>query len=114
MNEKEEKKLLKLAGTMLEAVEHLKKRLAEGKVENNLYLFTDMMEAFALIEEIIYKKENMSIENMTEDLKKSFAVIISFYEEENYNEIRSYFNFVFLPAFQTWYQKLNDNYNQIN
>ena len=114
MNKKREEKVLLLADTMLEAVGHLKQRLAEGKLENNLYLFKDMMEAFLTIEKIIEKREDIDIKAETEDLKKSFEVITSYYEQENYNDIRSFFNFVFLPAFEAWNRQIIKNYGQIH
>ena len=114
MSNKKEKRLLDLTNTMLEAVGHLKKRFADAKLENNLYLFTDMMEAFSIIEKILDKREDIDIKSETEDLKKSFEVITSYYEEENYNDIRSFFNFVFLPAFEAWNREIIKNYGQIH
>jgi hypothetical protein len=47
---KTSRQIVELLKTMDQGVKHLDKKLAEGKVEENLYLFTDLLEAFTAIE----------------------------------------------------------------
>ena len=57
IKKKTSRQIVELLKTMEQGIKHLDKKLAEGKVRANLYLFTDLLEAFTTIETLIYKNE---------------------------------------------------------
>ncbi len=102
-------RIIELLKTMKQGVKHLDRKLAEGEIKENLYLFTDLFEAFTTIETQIY--ENKEIEEQTAELKRAFSLITDCYEEKDYGKVRSYFLFVFRKSFDNWFKKVMEVYN---
>ncbi len=101
--------IIELLKTMEQGVRHLDRKLAEGKIQENLYLFTDLLEAFSTIETQV--QENQELEEPTAELKRAFSLIADSYEEEDYGKVRSYFIFVFKKSFEDWFNKVMAAYN---
>ena len=109
---KTEKQVVELLITMKEGVEHLKKELARGEVEGKLYMFTDLMEAFAAVESIITKDGKADkVKAELKELRRCFDVITSAYEKGNTGNVRSYFVFSFKKAFDEWFKLVMKEYN---
>lgn len=106
---KTDKKIVELLKTMDQGINHLDRKLAEGKVKENLYLFTDLLEAFTTIETLIYTNEEVKEE--TTELKRAFSLITESYEQDDYGNVRSYFLFVFKKSFEAWFKKVIAVYN---
>ena len=109
IKKKTSRQIVELLKTMEQGIKHLDKKLAEGEVRENLYLFTDLLEAFTTIETLIYKNEEVKEE--TAELKRAFSLITESYEQENYGQLRSYFIFGFKKSFEAWFKKVMVVYN---
>ena len=107
-----DKRVVELLKTMKEGVMHLDKKFSQGKVEGKLYMLTNLMEAFTAIEDTLQKEEKIDkFQEETDELRRSFEIITSSYEENNPGDVRSYFVFSFKKAFDDWFKQVMKEYN---
>ena len=98
---------------MQEGVTHLGKKLSQGEVEGKLYMFTDLMEAFAAVESILTTDGKVDkVKEEVEELRRCFDIITTSYENGNYGDVRSYFVFSFQKAFDKWFKKVMEEYDE--
>jgi len=112
MTNKTEKQVVDLLITMKEGVNHLEEKLSSGEVKGKLYLFADLMEAFAAVESILTADGKVNkVKEEVEELRRCFDIITASYENENFGDVRSYFVFSFQKAFDDWFKHVIKEYN---
>ncbi len=108
---KNEKQVVELLKTMKEGVSYLDKKFSQGKVEDKLYMFFNLMEAFTAVEDTLNKYGKVEVfKEKTDELRNAFDVITSSYEKDNPGDVRSYFVFSFKKAFDEWYKQIMKEY----
>lgn len=84
------KQSVELSGTMIEGIEHIQMLLEEGKYEDSMYLFENVVAGFLSIEHsvtpIIETLENNGIEARSKQIKESLELVVSAYEVRNYDK----------------------------
>ena len=107
-----EQKIVELLKTMKQGVSHLEKKFSQDEIEQKLYMFSNLMEAFTSIEDALQRNNKAEkFKEETDELRRSFDMITSSYEENNLGDVRSYFVFSFKKAFDEWFKKVMKEYN---
>ena len=95
------KKSLELSETILEGLQHIQKHLSEGKSEQSVFMFEDVLEAYtaisATIEPVINELNNESISSKQTGFSQAADLVVTAYEEENYAKVQEILQFTLVP-----------------
>jgi RNA binding exosome subunit len=104
------KRTIELTETCLEGIEHIKKRLNEGHFENAINLFSDIVEAYYLMERLIQslaiQLPTNQLEERTISLRKAFEHSASAFEKNDWKKSQEIIQFTLLPAYKKWKSEL--------
>lgn len=109
------RRTVELVETCFDAMDFISSRLAEGKMENTLYLIEDFVWAFyhignslALLDSVIYTNVLWDIMNQLEYILNE---VLTFYEIQDVNSAIYCVNTKLIPVSKTWYQELTSVFN---
>lgn len=104
------KQSLELSETILEGLQHIQKLLGEGKFEQTIYLYEDVLLAFSAIEKSVEPlKDELNSETFnsaTTNLKYIMELVVDHYEEKNYAKVQEVMQFTLVPQFKKVKQEL--------
>lgn len=106
---------LDLSETIFEGLEHIQKILGEGKFEQTIFLFEDVLEAFSSIERsiepIIKKVDREALDEQLVSVKNALEIVVSTYEEKNYAKVQEVMQFTLRPQFKKFKAKIEEVFN---
>ena len=104
------KKSLELSETILEGLQHIQKLLSEGKSEQSVFMFEDVLEAYtaisATIEPVINELNNESISAQQAAFSQAADLVVTAYEEKNYAKVQEILQFTLVPRFKKLKEEL--------
>lgn len=106
------KRILELADTTLEGIEHICAASAEGHFEETVNLFTDVTECFHemlnALATVLDGYEESKLHEMSEDVIKALQQVLSAYEGDKDVEPVEVLHMYMLPAYCRWYDELQN------
>ncbi|OBZ10275.1 MULTISPECIES: hypothetical protein [Bacillales] len=97
---------IELAETCLEGIEHMKKRLNEGYIEDTITLFKGIVEAYYHMEILLQALSAVlpanQLKELTLALRHALEQLTSAYENNEWNSIQEIIRFTLLPAYKKW------------
>ncbi|SDZ33544.1 hypothetical protein SAMN05421736_11031 [Evansella caseinilytica] len=104
------KQSIELSETVLEGVIHIKKLLGEGKFEETMYLFEDVILAFSTVElsitPIKEKLTNNEIDATAMKVKEALALAVSGYETRSRGRVLEVIQFTLVLQVKKWKEEL--------
>lgn len=104
------KRILELADTTLEGVEHICAVAAEGSFEETVNLFTDVTECFHemlnALAAVLDDYEKSELHARSEDVIKAMQQIMTAYEGDKNVDPVEVLHMYILPAYCRWYDEL--------
>lgn len=98
------KKSQELAETVLEGLQHIQKLIGEGKHEQSILLFEDVLLAYSTIgrsiDSAIRKLGNDNVSVQQADVSKAAELVVSAFEEKNYAKVQEVLQFTLIPQFK--------------
>ncbi|GLB60187.1 hypothetical protein [Cytobacillus sp. NCCP-133] len=98
------KKSQELAETVLEGLQHIQKLIGEGKHEQSILMFEDVLLAYTTIwrtiEPAIRELGNESIPVRQADVSKAAELVVSVFEEKNDAKVQEVLQFTLVPQFK--------------
>lgn len=98
------KKTLELSETIIDGLKHIQKLLSEGKNEQTVFLFEDVLVAYVTIarttETALNEMNNENILEFQVEFSKVADLVVNAYEEKNYPKVQEILQFNFLPKFK--------------
>jgi hypothetical protein len=110
------RRLVDLAETGLEGLEHIQKKLSEGLDQSTIMLITDVITAFNTIEQSVDKIPSESITlnsvgEITNQLRRAFDYLVTALEEGSEVKVREILQFTLLPVYKNWKKELEGAFN---
>lgn len=109
------KQSVELSETILEGLQHIQKLLSEGKHEQSVFMFEDVLQGFATIERTIAPavKElyNESIPAKQAEFSQAADLVVTAYEEKNYAKVQEVLQFTLVPRFKKLKAELEQAFN---
>ncbi|KAF0825138.1 hypothetical protein V7200_17810 [Cytobacillus firmus] len=98
------KKSQELAETVLEGLQHIQKLIGEGKHEQSILLFEDVLLAYSTIgrsiDSVIRELGNDTVSAQQADVSKAAELVVSAFEEKNYAKVQEVLQFTLIPQFK--------------
>jgi len=113
INQELARQITELAETALEGLEHVQRQNMEGKFEQTMPLFTDVIEAFTEIEKILalnglLDNPEDALASSTQSLKDGFDWMTKAYEQrDNINPLDT-MDLTLLPRYKKWQEDLHE------
>src|SRR5690625_1546206 len=109
------KQSIELLNTVQEGLEHVQALLKEGKFEESIPLFGDIVLGFSttertvvrLPEEILYEE----VKTFTIKVRKALDLVVGTYETKNYYKMQEILQFTLLPRFKRWKDLLEEMFS---
>ncbi|SES27210.1 hypothetical protein SAMN04487944_1319 [Gracilibacillus ureilyticus] len=110
------KNVLTLSETVMEGLLHIQSALNERQLEETMFLFEDIIQAFATIEGAInnldstYKSEE--IIDKTTKVQQGLEVAVQQYEVKHRGKLQEVLQFNLLPSVKKWRQELENGFQK--
>lgn len=105
------KQAVELSGTMLEGLQHIQKLLGEGKFEETMYLFEDVISAFSTIDlsivPVIEILDNHVINERSKKINRALEHVVSCYEVKSHIRVQEAMQFTLVPEVKKWKEELD-------
>jgi len=109
------KQSIELLNTVQEGLEHVQALLKEGKFEESIPLFGDIVLGFSttertvvrLPEEILYEE----VKTFTIKVRKALDLVVGTYETKDYYKMQEILQFTLLPRFKRWKDLLEEMFS---
>ena len=105
------RQVLDLKETGLEGLEYIRMQIQKGKFEDTIGLFSDVVHAFASIEQSLQTLPDEKVKAMLQEnnakLTSSFDLVASAYESGDRINAFETIQFSLLPAYKRWAKKLD-------
>lgn len=102
------KQSTELLDTAYEGLQHMQKLFKEGKFEDTIPLFTNIVQATSSIESAIetLPKELLSdgIAVARAKVIRALDIVVELYESMNFGKIQEVLQFTLIPNYKTWIQ----------
>ncbi|WP_017726259.1 hypothetical protein [Halalkalibacterium ligniniphilum] len=109
------KQSIELVETMEEGVGYIHTQLNEGRFEQSVLLFEDVLNAYAIVEQstssVLAKMEEQSVLLQLEKGKQALERILSTYEEKQHEVVKEIIQFTLLPAIHTLKKELEQSFS---
>lgn len=109
------KKSLELTETILEGLQNIQRLLNEGKHEQSVFMFEDVLQAFATIGGTIApalkELNNESISLQQAEFSQAADLVVTGYEEKNYTKVQEILQFTIIPRFKKLKEELEQTFN---
>lgn len=104
------KQSIELSETILEGLQHIQKLLSEGKQEQTVFLFEDVLTAYATIsrtvEPVLKELNNETVTTVQADFSKAADLVVSAYEQKYYPKVQEILQFNLVPQFKKLKEEL--------
>lgn len=108
--------VINLSNTMLEGLQHIAQQMEEGQLGETLFLFEDVLEAFALIQNsmglLLAKEKQGELEVSSRELRDSMERLARAYEQGSLEKARLEVQSNLLTAFHKWQDQLQSSLKQ--
>lgn len=102
--------IISLSDTIMEGLEHVKKRVLDGYFEETYYLLEDIINAIASIhkatESMLPLLGDNRIEQYTEQLNRLIDEMTNNYQTQRIEKAKTDMQLVLIPAFKEWKNEL--------
>ncbi|WP_100405451.1 hypothetical protein [Bacillus solitudinis] len=110
------KQSTELMATIEEGIDHIRFQLNEGKYEQSILLFEDVLVAYVSVEKslspLVTSVETESISSSMQTLKENFEQIVVSFEQKQYGKVKEIIQFTVLPMVQKVRKQLEQAFNQ--
>ena len=115
MNRDLVKRLLELAETGLEGLEHVRDQIGLGNYEQSMSVFIDVVHAFSEIEDVLkstYQPEQGSDDllSVTDSLRDGFDWMVKAYEERG--RLQEIMQLTLIARYKAWLKELEQSLNR--
>lgn len=108
-------KSLELSETIIEGLHHIQKLFSEGKHEQTVFLFEDVLEAYATIgrtiDSAVRELNNESIPMKQAEFSQAANLVVTAYEDKNYPKVQEILQFTLVPRFKKLKEELERAFN---
>ncbi|WP_099159839.1 hypothetical protein [Virgibacillus ndiopensis] len=98
--------------TVYEGLQHMQTLLNDGKFEDTIPLFNNIVEAFSVVENsvVTLPKEVFSNEtqSLTTKVKDALNLVVSSFELKNFGKIQEILQFTLIPSYKKWMEELDE------
>lgn len=105
------KKVLELKDTGLEGLEHVKRQISEGKFDETIPLFADLVQAFATIEQSLANLPDKTISTemnkAAENVRAGLDHVATAFENRDRDKVFAVLQFSLVPKYKQWMEKLD-------
>ncbi len=105
------KRIVELAETGLEALQHIDLKLKSGELKQTITLMNDLVNAFYTIEKAVRPMLPDLLENklevLAEELKNAFDDMVSAYESGEINRANEVMQFKLMPGYKKWQAEID-------
>ncbi|WP_066290399.1 hypothetical protein [Bacillus sp. FJAT-29937] len=109
------KKSLELSETILEGLRYIQKLLSEGKSEQSVFMFEEVLQAYATIERniepVVNELNNESISAKQAEFSHTANLVVTAYEEKNYAKVKEIIQFTLVPRYKRLKEELELAFN---
>ncbi|MFA9558929.1 hypothetical protein ACERII_16585 [Evansella sp. AB-rgal1] len=107
------KQSLELTETMLQGLQHIQKLIGEGKHEQTIITFEDVLSAYSTIENSIKPiKDKLECEQQTStNLNHILELVVNRYEEKDYYKVQEVMQFTLIPQVKKWKEELENTFH---
>ncbi|MED4461198.1 hypothetical protein [Metabacillus fastidiosus] len=104
---------LDLQETVLEGLEHVQKQISEGKFEDTISLFRDIVQAFFSIESSLKCLPDQILidEVIIDNIRGSLNIAVNAYESKNYMNVQEVIEFKIIPMYKEMKIQLEQTFN---
>lgn len=104
------KKALELSETILEGLQYIQKLLSEGKSEQSVFMFEDVLVGYTTIgrtiEPVVIELNNESISAKQAKFIDTANLVVTAYEVKNYAKVQEILQFTLVPRFKRLKEEL--------
>ncbi len=105
--------IIELSRTIKEGLVHINGRMDDGRLMETVYLFEDILEAFATIEiplQRLLQEDNMDrLQKATIEFKKSLEVLAQAFEANDLEKSRTELAQSMIPSYSRWQAELEQS-----
>ncbi|MBM7096854.1 hypothetical protein JSY36_14050 [Bacillus sp. H-16] len=106
------KQSVTLTGTIIEGLQHIQKELGEGKLQDTVFLFEDVVAGFLAVENSLMPvKEELEMKSVEENLtslKNSLELVVTAYEAKDIAKVQELMQFTLVPQVKKLKEELED------
>ncbi|WNF36576.1 hypothetical protein RJD24_19475 [Bacillaceae bacterium IKA-2] len=106
------KQSVELSETTLEGLQHIQKLLTEGKFEETMSMFEDIVSAFSTMQQsltpVTEKLENHQIESTSNKVQDALELVVSAYEAKSHGKVQEIIQFTLTPQMKKWKEELEE------
>lgn len=104
------KQSVELSETILEGLQHIQKLLGEGKFEETMSMFEDIVSAFSTMQQsltlVTEKLENHQIDSTSNKVQDGLELVVSAYEAKSHGKVQEIIQFTLSPQVKKWKEEL--------
>ena len=113
MNRDLAKRLLELAETGLEGLEHVRDQIGLGNYEQAMSVFTDVIHSFSEIENVLNayqtQESDADLATATESLRDGFNWMVKAYESQEQGGTLGIMQLTLIPRYKSWQEELENS-----
>ncbi|WP_061212738.1 hypothetical protein [Syntrophomonas wolfei] len=103
------REMMDLSHTMLEALDHINRRMAAGHLESTFYLFQDILEAFTLVQSLLEQlpeEQGITLEKVSLNFQNCLDLMLLAYQSNDLEKAHVELQYDLLPNFIKWQYEL--------
>lgn len=108
------KQSVELSETILEGLQHIQKLLGEGKFEETMSMFEDVVSAFSTMQQsltpVTEKLENQEIDAKAIKVQADLELVVSAYEAKSHGKVQEIIQFTLTPQLKKWKEALEKTF----
>ncbi|WP_188206706.1 hypothetical protein [Alkalibacillus aidingensis] len=107
------KQSIDLSQTMLQGLEHIQALLNDGKFEETMYLFEDVVRAHLSVSKSLINKKEIDVSKINEksqNIQDSFDKVVKAYETNDKGSVQQILQFTLIPKVKEWHEELDEVY----
>ena len=116
MNRDLAKRLLELAETGLEGLEHVRDQIGLGNYEQAMSVFTDVLHSFSEIENVLntnqLEESYADLATATESLRDGLNWMVKAYESQEQGGTLEIMQLTLIPRYKSWQEELEKGLNR--
>lgn len=108
------KQSVELSETILEGLQHIQKLLGEGKFEETMSMFEDIVSAFSTMQQsltpVTEKLENQEIDAKAIKVQAALELVVTAYEAKSHGKVQEIIQFTLTPQLKKWKEALEKTF----
>ncbi|WP_404454400.1 hypothetical protein LG329_05560 [Virgibacillus necropolis] len=106
------KQSAELLDTVYEGLQHMQQLLKEGKFEETIPLFGDIVYAFSTIENSVSELPDEILSDdskaLTTKVRNALDHVVGSYESKEYGKVQEVLQFTLMPSYRKWMEELDE------